>query len=82
MKIHFSLTCKLSIAHDINVNYNIPITCNPSLIPHSRRAAVDQQIQQLLDSGFIGKSNSLYSAPIVPVLKKDGSIKMCIDAEN
>lgn len=59
MKIHISLTCKLPIARDINDN--IAMTDNLPLIPHWRRVAIDQQIQQLLDSGFIGKSNSLYS---------------------
>ena len=59
MKIHISRTCKLPIAHDINDN--IAMADNLPLIPHSRHVAIDQQIQQLLDSSFIRKSNSLYS---------------------
>ena len=70
---------KLLIKHEINLSDNIPTTCNPRPIPHSRRSAIDQQIQHFLESDCIEKSNSLYSAPIVPVVKKDGSIRMCID---
>ena len=70
---------KLPIKHDIRLTDDIPTTCAPRLMPHSRRAAIETQLNSLLSSGCIEKSTSPYSAPIVPVLKKDGSIKLCID---
>ena len=70
---------KLPNKHEIKLSDQIPTTCAPRLIPHSRRAAVEKQLKILLDSGCIEKSTSPYSAPIVPVRKKDGSIRMCID---
>ena len=59
---------------------NIPTTCNPRLLPHSRRAAIDQQIQQLLDNDCIEKTNSPYSAPnSAGIEKKSGGIRLCVD---
>ena len=70
---------KLPIQHEINLTDDIPTTCAPRLILHSRLAAVEKQIQALLSTGCIEKSSSPYSAPIVPVIKKDGSVRLCID---
>ena len=33
----------------------------------------------MLEKGYIKKSNSQYAAQIVPVRKKDGSLRMCVD---
>ncbi|GKC88324.1 reverse transcriptase domain-containing protein [Tanacetum coccineum] len=37
------------------------------------------QLQELLDKGFIRPSSSPWGAPILFVIKKDGSIRMCIN---
>ena len=34
----------------------------------------------MLDIGIIQRSNSPYINPIVPVIKKDGSVRLCLDA--
>jgi hypothetical protein len=38
-----------------------------------------QQIEDLLEKGFIQPSSSPWGAPFLFVDKKDGSIRMCID---
>jgi hypothetical protein len=38
-----------------------------------------EQLQELLDQGFIRPSVSLWGAPVLFVKKKDGSMRMCID---
>jgi hypothetical protein len=38
-----------------------------------------QQIEELLEKGFIQPSSSSWGAPFLFVDKKDGSIRMCID---
>ena len=38
-----------------------------------------KQIQYMLKHGFIRPSNSLYGAPVLFALKKDGSLWFCID---
>ena len=37
------------------------------------------QLQELLDSGFIRPSTSPWGAPVLFVKKKDGSFRLCID---
>ena len=36
-------------------------------------------MDDLLDKNYIAPSRSAYASQIVPVLKKDGSIRMCVD---
>jgi hypothetical protein len=38
-----------------------------------------QQLQDLLDKGYIRPSASPWGAPIIFVLKKDGTQRMCVD---
>lgn len=38
-----------------------------------------EQVQELLDKGFIRPSTSLLGAPVLFVKKKDGSLRLCID---
>lgn len=38
-----------------------------------------EQLQELLDKGFIRTSTSPWGAPVLFVKKKDGSLRMCID---
>src|SRR3954462_2700023 len=45
--------------------------------------AIEQEVQKLIDSGFIREEQHLnWVANIVPVTKKNGSIRMCIDFRN
>ena len=37
------------------------------------------QLQELLNKGFIRASASPWGAPVLFVMKKDGSFRMCID---
>ena len=38
-----------------------------------------EQLQELLDKGFIRPSSSPWGAPVLFVKKKDGTMRMCID---
>ena len=38
-----------------------------------------EQLQELLDRGFIRPSVSPWGAPVLFVKKKDGSMRLCID---
>ena len=44
-----------------------------------QRDEIDKQVNDLLDKNYIAPSRSTYAYPIVPVLKKDGSIRLCVD---
>ncbi|XP_033213897.1 uncharacterized protein LOC117170964 [Belonocnema kinseyi] len=41
---------------------------------------VDLEIQRMLNMGIIQRSRSPFINPIVPVIKKDGSDRLCLDA--
>ena len=49
------------------------------VLPHSYETEVNKQIEDLLDKGVIGISDSPFTSPIVPVVKRDGSIRICCD---
>ena len=56
----------------------------PILIPPYRMAPAElkelkDQLQELLDSGFIRPSTSPWGAPVLFVKNKDGSFRLCID---
>lgn len=49
-------------------------------IPIFYRDQVQKQIDHMLLSEIIQKSNSSYINPLVPVIKKDGTVRVCLDA--
>ena len=65
--------------HVIHVDGVAPIRQKPYRIPYSRREAVQEELQKLLEAGVIRPSTSPWAAPIVPVEKKDGTIRLCVD---
>ncbi|XP_023289070.1 uncharacterized protein LOC111674111, partial [Orussus abietinus] len=46
----------------------------------AHRVSVDLEIQRMLDLNIIQLSNSPYINPMVIVIKKDGSVRLCLDA--
>jgi hypothetical protein len=47
--------------------------------PFSQKNEIEKMVQELLNAGVIHPSTSPYSSPVVMVLKKEGSWKMCPD---
>ncbi|KAJ9536576.1 hypothetical protein OSB04_un000225 [Centaurea solstitialis] len=56
-----------------------PIANSPYRLAPSEMQELSNQLQQLLDKGFIRPSSSPWGAPVLFVKKKDGSFRMCID---
>ncbi len=56
-----------------------PVNLPPRQIPGGIRELVKEEIDKLLDSGVIEKSDSQWASPLVPVKKKDGTIRLCVD---
>lgn len=63
----------------IRLKDDIPVTKTYNTIPHHLYQEVKKHIQDLLSRGWIQKSTSSYSSPIVIVRKKDFSIRLCVD---
>ena len=51
-----------------------PRPLNPTM-----KASLDEQIGEWLRNGVITESVSEYSSPLVPVKKKDGTVRWCVD---
>ncbi|KAC9449874.1 hypothetical protein E3N88_45822 [Mikania micrantha] len=56
-----------------------PIAKAPYRLAPSEMQELSNQLQDLLDKGFIRPSFSPWGAPVLFVKKKDGSMRMCID---
>lgn len=71
--------CIPSLQMSINLKDDIPVQRAYSSIPKPLFKEVKDYIQDLLAKGWIVKSKSPYSAPVVCVRKKDGSLRLCVD---
>ncbi|KAD4586561.1 hypothetical protein E3N88_24162 [Mikania micrantha] len=56
-----------------------PIAKAPYRLAPTEMQELSNQLQELLDKGFIRPSFSPWGAPVLFVKKKDGSFRMCID---
>ncbi|KAJ9544262.1 hypothetical protein OSB04_023969 [Centaurea solstitialis] len=56
-----------------------PVARSPYRLAPSEMQELSNQLQELLDKGFIRPSSSPWGAPVLFVKKKDGSFRMCID---
>ena len=51
----------------------------PYRIPEKLKDSVKQEIDKLLESSIIEPSDSLWASPLVPVIKPDQSVRLCVD---
>jgi hypothetical protein len=56
-----------------------PIYKNPFRITTPELAELKEHIKELLEKGFIRPSSSPWGAPVIVVLKKDGTQRLCVD---
>jgi hypothetical protein len=56
-----------------------PISKRPYRMPPKELAELKNQFQKLLDKGYIRPSSSPWGCPTLLVMKKDGSMWMCVD---
>jgi hypothetical protein len=68
--IEFVIELKPSIEHIYKTPFRM---ATPEL------AKLKEHIMELLDKGFIRPSSSLWGAPVIFVLKKDGTQRLCVD---
>jgi hypothetical protein len=51
-------------------------------IPYSKKIKVKQKLDELMQAGIIEESTSSYTNPLVVITKRDGNIRLCLDARN
>ena len=65
--------------HSIRLYDETPIYQRPRRVPGPLADEIERQCQELCALDIIEPSVSPWSSPIVPIRKKDGSIRLCID---
>uniref|UniRef100_A0A3B3SU43 Gypsy retrotransposon integrase-like protein 1 n=1 Tax=Paramormyrops kingsleyae TaxID=1676925 RepID=A0A3B3SU43_9TELE len=63
----------------ISLSDNTPVQRCYNAIPKPLYKEVKDYVQNLLNRGWIRKSSSSYSSPVVCVRKKDNSLRLCVD---
>ena len=56
-----------------------PISMPPYRMAPAELKELKEQLQELLDKGFIRPSTSPWGAPVLFVKKNDGTLRLCID---
>lgn len=69
-----------SYEHTLKIKEGQPFLGRSCPIPMKYRGKVKEEIQRILDMDVIERSKSPYLNPIVPVIKKDGTVRLCLDA--
>ena len=66
--------------YNFNLNDNLPYNAKPYPIPINYRDKVKAELNKWLELGIIRRSKSPYINPLVIVIKKDRSVRPCLDA--
>lgn len=66
--------------HQINMHDKTPFIKRPYPVPFSLRPQVESAINNMLAQGVIKREASQYASPLAVVRKKDGSVRVCLDA--
>ena len=64
---------------DIKLTDSTPVQKNYTAVPRPLYPEVKQYVEDLLNRGWVTRSRSAYSSPVVCVRKKDGSLRLCVD---
>ncbi|XP_071996711.1 uncharacterized protein [Engystomops pustulosus] len=78
-KDDFDVGCIPSLKMRINLKDNTPVTKGYTGVPKPLHKEVKEYLQDLINRGWVQKSKSSYSSPIVCVRKKDGTLRLCCD---
>ena len=67
------------VEHHIETGDTKPIKLPPYRVLQAFQAMVRQELKEMLNQGIVEPSVSEWAAPIVPIVKKDGSLRLCVD---
>ena len=73
------LGCTSLVQHSIETGTQPPIRQQPYRTPVVRRQRMNRMVQNMQEQGIVQPSSSPWASPVVLVLKKDGSLRFCID---
>ena len=67
------------LKHEIEVYKRRPIYARPYKIPNSIEEEVECKIAELVRNGILKECCSPWNFPLIPVRKKSGDIRLCVD---
>ena len=69
------------VEHVIQLKPNATMShARPYAVPHQLKEVLQKQVNTLLETGLISKSDAnCFTSPVLLVKKKDGGYRMCID---
>ena len=65
--------------HEIDTGQSPPVQAYPYRMPPNWKRELHGEIKKLLDDEIIAPITCPWSAPMVPIRKTDGSLRLCID---
>lgn len=68
--------------HELQIINEESFKCRTYPIPHAFRKQVWEELEKMIRDGIIEEATTAYINPIVVVKKKDGKIRLCLDARN
>ena len=71
--------CILQLQMKMRLWDDIPVQKSYQSIPRQLYQEVKHYLEDLLERGWIHKSESPYASPVVCVRKKDGTFRLCVD---
>ena len=74
-----NLQCIKGVEHRLELTDYTPLRQRPYKTDAKSQEIIDEIVVGLLENGIIEPSNSDWASPVLLVLKKDGSHRMCVD---
>ena len=71
--------CAGVIEHHIELHDATPVRQKPRRFPEPIAREIERQCKELVDLDVIEYSRSPWSAPVVPIRKPDGTLRLCVD---
>lgn len=67
------------LRHAINTKDSPPLKTAPYRLAPAWKDQLKAEVKDLAEAGIIQSSTSPWSSPIIPVRKKHGSVRLCVD---
>ena len=67
------------VLHRIDTADSKPVKLSPRRLPMAQREIVDRELEKMLKEDLIEPSDIPWTASVVLVKKKDGSVRFCVD---
>ncbi len=67
------------LQHRIYTTCQVPIKQRPYRLSPVKQAAMEEQLEVMLEEGIVEPSHSAWASPVVLVPKKNGKLRFCVD---